>query len=131
MRFLKTGTNIGQIISSRTRGYPVWQKLPKKEPRRKPTCWILCPDYWVKAPKTIIQTASEKDYSFSIKIFSETRAECSEALDHMIRCGQTAIQAGDKAFWLYAVNHSIVKKGLFLARLTYIFRVSKIPDEIS
>ena len=131
MRIFKTGTAIGKTIAGRIKGFPVWEKEPKKKPRRKPTCWILCPDFRVKAPKVINAAEREKDYNFSIEIFSETQEECSEALDHMIRCGQKEIEAGDKRFWLYAVNHSIVHKRLFLAKLKYIFRVRQIPEEIS
>jgi len=78
----------------------------------------------------VSKEASEKNYSFSVLIFSYTREELHRALDHMIRCGYEEIEAGDKRFWLYAVKHSFQHKALFQAELKYIFRVRQIPEEI-
>lgn len=129
MQIFKTGTAIGKTVAGRVRGFRVWEKLPKKMPRRKPTCWILCPDFKVKTPKAVTQAVSEKDYNFTVEIFSETRAECNKALDHMIRCGQENIEVGDKCFWLNAVTYGIQHQALFKAELTYNFRVRQIPDK--
>lgn len=130
MNIFNTGTAIGKTIAKRVTGFPVWEKEPKKKPKKESTCWILCPDFRVKAPKVVSKEASEKNYSFSVLIFSETRNECSEALDHMIRCGQEEIEAGNKRFWLYAVKHSVQHRRLFQAELKYIFRVRQLPEEI-
>lgn len=130
MKIFPKGTAIGKTIAGRVQGFHVWEKLPKKMPKRKPTCWILCPDFRAKAPKVVTQPAGEKDYNFTVQIFSETRAECIKALDHMIRCGQENIEAGDKRFWLNAVTYGIQHQALFKAELTYNFRVRQIPDGI-
>lgn len=129
MQIFKTGTAIGKTIASRVKGFPVWKELPKKKPKKKPTCWILCPDFRVKAPKVVSSAAAEKDYVLTIEIYSETREEAQRALDHMLRCGKEEIEAGNKRFWLHATGHSIVRKGLFWVRLTYIFRVRQVPDK--
>ena len=131
MQIFPKGTAIGKTIAGRVRGFRVWEKLPKKMPRKKPTCWILCPDFRVKMPKVVTKAASEKDYNFTVQIFSESRAECSEALDHMIRCGQEDIGAGNKRFWLNSVTYGIRHQALFKAELTYNFRVRQAPEEIS
>lgn len=130
MSIFKTGTTIGKTIAKRVTGFPVWEKEPMKEPMKKHTCWIICPDFRVRSPKTVDKEASEKSYSFSVLIFSKTRKECSEVLDHMIRCGQKEIEAGDKRFWLHAVDYSLQHTVLFQAELKYIFRVRQLPEEI-
>ena len=126
MGIFKTGTTIGKTIAGRVKGFPVGEKKPKKQV----TCWILCPDFRVRPPKVVDKEASEKDYSFSILIFSDTREELHEALDHMIHCGQEEIEAGNKRFWLHAVKHSVRHRGFFQAELKYIFRVRQLPEEI-
>jgi len=131
MGILNKGTAIGKTIAQRVKGFPVWEEVPKKKLKKKATCWILCPDFRVKLPKVISKEATEKSYSFSVSIFSETREELQEALDHMIRCAYEEIEAGNKRFWLHAVKHSIQHKMLFQAELKYIFRVRQLPEEIS
>lgn len=128
MGIFKPGTAIGKAISKRVEGFPVWEKEPAKKPKTV-TCWILCPDFRVKPPKTVDAETGKKYYSFSVMIFSTTRKELAEALDHMIRCGYEEIEAGDKRFWLHAVKHSIHHTTLFQAKLKYIFRVRQIPEE--
>jgi len=133
MGIFKSGINIGKAIADRVTAFPVGEKKPKKKSRGKSsTCWVHCPDFRVKMPKVVSQAAAEKDYSFTIKISSETRKECLKALDYMISCGRDEeIEAGSKRFWLHAVTYGIRHEGLFLAELTYIFRVRQIPEEIS
>lgn len=126
----KTGINIGKAIAGRVKGFPVYNEEPKKKLKR-PSCWIICPHFIVKPPKTVSKMAGEKNYNFSVVIFSRTRKVLLEALNHMIRCGYEEIEAGNKRFWLHAVKHSIRHKALFQAELKYIFRVKQIPEEIS
>ena len=130
MGVFKTGTNIGKTIARRVKGFPVYSKEPKKQ-KKKLLPWILCPDFIVKPPKVISAAAKEKDYSFSIQIFSGTRRNLDRALNHMISCGKKEIEAGNKRFWLHAVNYSIQRKAISMAELKYIFRVRQIPEEIS
>ena len=130
MRIFLKSTAIGKIIAGRVRDFRVWEKLPKKMPKRMPTCWVICPDFRVKAFKVVTRAISEKDYNFTVQIFSETRAECSKALDHMIRCGQEDIEAGNRCFWLNAVTYGIRHQALFKAELTYNFRVKQLPEKI-
>ena len=130
MSILKPGTPIGKIITKRVTDFSVWEKEPAKKPKKGLTCWILCPDFRARAPKVVSKEASEKNYSFSVLIFSRTREELHKALDHMIRCGYEEIEAGDKRFWLYAVKHSFQHRALFRAELKYIFRVRQLPEEI-
>lgn len=130
MQILKTGTAIGKTIAKRVEGFRVWEEMPKKMPKKKLTCWILCPDFRVKAPKVLSPAAAEKDYIFTVEIYSDTREEAQRALDHMIRCGNEEIEAGNKRFWLHATGYSTVHKGLYWIRLTYIFRVRQLPEEI-
>lgn len=130
MGVFKTGTNIGKTIARRVKGFPVYSKEPKKQ-KKKLLPWILCPDFIVKPPKVISVAAKEKDYSFSIQIFSGTRRNLDKALNHMISCGKKEIEAGNKRFWLHAVNYSIQRKAISMAELKYIFRVRQIPEEIS
>ncbi len=130
MNILNTDTAIGKTIAKRVKGFPVWEKEPTKKPKKESTCWILCPDFRIKAPKVVSKEASEKNHSFSVLIFSDTREELLEALNHMIRCGYEEIEAGNKRFWLYAVKHSVRHRGLFQAELKYIFRVRQLPEEI-
>ena len=130
MGIFKPGIPIGKTIAKRIKGFPVWEKEPAKKPKKKLTCWILCPDFRVRPPKTVDNEAAKKNYNFSVLIFSDTRGELKEALDHMIRCGYEEIEAGNKRFWLYAVKHSTQHKALFQAELKYIFRVRQLPEEI-
>lgn len=134
--------NIGKIIAGRVKGYPIFEKDPKKEPKRKPKskskrkpkkmppCWILCPDFIVQPPKVVDLEAGRESYYYTIQIFSETRKDRDEMLVHMINCGQEEIEAGDKRIWLHAVNYSTGRAALFLAELKYIFRVKQAPEEI-
>ena len=137
MQIFKSGINIGEIIANRVISYPILEKDPKKKRKSKrktqkmPPCWIICPDYIVKPPKVIDPEASKKDYNLTVNIFSDTRKERDEALDHMIRCGQEEIEAGNKRIWLYGSTHSIQRRGFWEAELRYIFRVKKAPEEIS
>jgi len=130
MSMFKTGVNIGKAIAKRVTGFPVYNEEPKKKPKKQPTCWAICPDFWVRPPKTVDNEAGKKNYSFSIMIFSETRKEREEALDQMIRCAQEEIATEDKRFWLYAVDYSFHHTVLFQAELKYIFRVRQLPEEI-
>ena len=130
MGIFKTGTPIGRTMAKRVKSFPVWEETPKKKPKKRPTCWILCPDFRATAPKVVSKEAGEKSYGFTVQIFSETREELHKALNHMIRCGQEEIEAGNKRFWLHAVNYSLQHSGLFQAKLKYIFRVRQLPEEI-
>lgn len=129
MSILKPGTAIGKTIASRVKGFPVWEKEPKRK-KKLPTCWIRIPTYNVKPPKQVDSGAAGKNYPLSIQIISETREELIKALNHMINCGLKEIEAGDKRFWLHAVQHKIQHKTLFRADLKYIFRIRQIPEEI-
>ncbi len=129
MKIFPKGTAIGKIIMKRVKGFPIWHELPKKKPKRKLSCWILCPDYRVKLPKKISAADTEKGHIFTIEIYSDTREEARRALDQMLRCGKEEIADGNKRFWLHATGHTIVHKGLFWVRLTYIFRVKQLPDK--
>lgn len=129
MSILKPGTAIGKTIASRVKGYPVCEKEPKRK-KKIPTCWIRIPTYNVKPPKRVDRGAGEKNYPLFIQIFSETRAELIEAVDHMIRCGYEEIEAGDKRFWLHAVNIAVQHRAIFRADLKYIFRLRQLPEEI-
>jgi hypothetical protein len=129
MQIFPKGTAIGKIIMKRVKGFPIWHELPKKKPKRKLSCWIICPDFRVKAPKVISEEMTKKDHLLTIEIYSETREEAKRALDYMINCGKEEIEAGNKRFWLHATGHSMVHKGLFWVRLTYIFRVRQLPDK--
>jgi len=132
MGIFKPGVNIGKAIAGRVKGFPVGEKKPKKKRRGDShSCWILCPSFHMKPPKKISREAAEKDHNYSIFIFSESSKERDEALNHMIRCGQEEIEAGNKRFWLHAVNYKLQHKALFQAELKYIFRVRQIPEEIS
>lgn len=127
MGLFKKGVNIGKIIANRVKDFPVCEKEPKKKLAR----WITCPDFSVKLPKAINKEEKERNYNFSITIFSEHRDELEEMLDYMIHCGKEDIKAeGNKFFWLHAVNYSIQHKMLFQATLKYIFRVEQFPEEI-
>lgn len=130
MSIFKPGTPIGKMIAKRVTGFSVWEKEPVKKLKKELTCWILCPDFKARAPKVVSKEAGEKNYSFSVLIFSKTRKELQEALDHMIRCAYEEIEAGNKRFWLYAVKHSFQHRALFRAELKYIFRVRQLPEEI-
>jgi len=130
MGLLKKGINIGKTIAKRVKAFPVYSKEPKKH-KKKLLPWILCPDFIVKPPKVVNAAASEKDYSFSIQIFSGTRRNLDKALNHMISCGKKEIEAGNKRFWLHAVSYKIQRKAISMAELKYIFRVRQIPEEIS
>ena len=126
MSIFKRGVNIGKAIAGRVKGFPVHNGDPKKKPAR----WVVCPDFRVRPPKTVDNEAANKDYSFSVLIFSRDRDECLRMLDHMIRCGQEEIEAGNKRFWLHAVKQSVRHRGNFQAELKYIFRVRQVPEEI-
>lgn len=130
MSISKTGVNIGKAVAGRVRDFPVYNEEPKKKPKKQPTCWAICPDFRVRPPEAVDNEAGKKDYSFSILIFSETRKERDDALDHMIRCAQKEIATEDKRFWLYAVDYSLHHTVLFQAKLKYIFRVRQLPEEI-
>jgi hypothetical protein len=126
MELFKRGENIGKVLAGRVKDFPTFLKEPKKKPAR----WAVCPDFTVRPPRVVSKEASEKNYRFSVLIYSSDREDCLEMLDHMIRCGQEEIESGNKRFWLYAVKHSIRQSGLFQAELTYIFRVRQVPEEI-
>lgn len=135
--------NIGKTIADRVKGYPVLEKEPKKKarkarsgvkskPKKEPPCWIVCPSFIVEPPKRVISREElEKEYPLTIKIYGETRKERDEALDHMIRCGQKEIEAGDKRFWLYGFKQSVQRRGFWEAELEYFFRVKQLPEKIS
>lgn len=122
----KRGVNIGKAIAGRVKGFPVRSGEPKKKSAR----WIVCPDFRVRPPKKVDSEAGKKDYCFSVLIFSRDHGECLRMLDHMIRCGQEEIEAGNKRFWLHAVKHKVQHRGFFQAELKYIFRVRQLPEEI-
>jgi len=126
MDIFKRGVNIGKVIAGRVKGFPV----RSGEPKKKPASWIECPDFRVRPPKTVDNEAGKKEYYFSVLIFSRDHGECLKMLDHMIRCGQEEIEAGNKRFWLHAVKHWVFHRGLFQAELKYIFRVRQLPEEI-
>jgi len=119
MKILRKGVDVGKVIADRVKGYPVGTK----EPEKKPPCWIVCPSFKLKAPKTVTKEGAERDHSYTIQIFSETEKQRKEALDHMIRCGQKEIADGSKRFWLHAVTYGFQDEALFTAELRYIFRV--------
>lgn len=139
MTIYEPGVNIGKAIADRIRGYPVLEKeikrrpreKTKRKPRKRPACWIVCPNFIARPPKTMSRGAGEKPYSFSVLILSETRKERDEALGHMIRCGQEEIKAGNKRFWLHAVEYGLQHSALFRAELKYIFRLRQSPGKIS
>jgi len=96
-----------------------------------PPCWIVCPHFIMQPPKVVDLEAGRKEHYYTVQIFSEKRQERDEMLDHMIRCGQEEIEAGDKRIWLHAVKHSTGRAAFFQAGLKYIFRVKQAPEEIS
>jgi hypothetical protein len=126
MNIFKQSIDIGKVIAKRVNGFPVYSGMPKKKPAR----WAVCPDFRVRPPKTVDNEAANKDYSFSVLIFSRDREECLGMLDHMIDCGREEIEFGDKRFWLHAVKQSVRHRGNFQAELKYIFRVRQVPEEI-
>jgi len=131
MGIFKTGVDIGKTVAGRVKGFSAGGTTPKKKPRgKRSTCWIICPSFHVKAPKVVSAAAREKDYAYSVEIFSTTRKEWMKALDHMISCGKEEIKEKNKRFWLHAVTYGIQHKALFQGELKYIFRVKQIPDEI-
>ena len=141
MRKFDPKINVGEIIASRIRGYPYMEEepkkrvrkgKPKKKPKKGPPCWIICPSLIVQPPKILnTREQREKNYCLTVNIYSETRKERDEALDHMIRCGQEEIEAGNKRIWLHGSMHSIQRRGFWEAELKYNFRVKKAPEEIS
>lgn len=125
----RKGTAIGKAVAKRVEKYPVFEEPPKTAPRK--TCWVIVPAYTAPAlPKTLNEAARKKDYSFTVHIFSTTRAQAVTALDYLIVCGGMEIPAGNKRFWLHAVTYGIQHTDLFKVRLTYIFRARQIPEEI-
>ena len=133
--------NVGEVIASRIKGYLYMEKEPKvrvrkkklkRKPKKSPSCWIICPSLIVQPPRVIsTREQREKNHCLVVNIYSDTRKERDEALNHMIRCGQEEIEAGSKRIWLYGVRHSIQRRGFWEAELSYIFRVKKAPEEIS
>ncbi len=125
--FKKTKTTLlGKVIADRVKGYTVWVKLPKKLLKRHPTTFIICPDFPVKIPKVLTEGAEKAPHTFTVKITAPTKPELRKALEHMIQCAKEAVIAGNKQFELYRFRESTVKIGVYLADLTYIFRVRQL-----
>ena len=125
----KPKKSLGRAIADRVKGYTVWEKLPKKMLKKHPTAYVICPDFKVKLPKTKVlsKEATNQKHTFSIQIFSPNRTEAAKMLDEMIWYGKTEIIAGNFAFWLDAVRHSVQRKGPgFRADLTYIFKLRQL-----
>lgn len=126
--FKKT-VSLGKAIADRVKGYTVWEKPPKKKLKKHPTTYIICPDFQVAVPRIVSREASETPHSFTIKIVTKTRSVREEALEHMINCAQEDIIVGDKRFELCGFHQSTVKIGVYMADLTYTFKLRQLSYE--
>jgi len=129
MAIFKKRIDIGKAIASKVKLFPVFSKEPKKKPAR----WAECPEFKIKPPKASSREERDRDYSYSVSVYSRNHSEIYKMLDYMIECGKEPIEAERIKLQLHAVRHSVHRirgTSLFLAKIRYIFRAEQCPEEI-
>ena len=126
--FKKT-KSLGKTIADRVEGYTVWEKPPKKKLKWHPSTYIICPDFKVVIPTVLSAEASDMSHRFTVNIVAKTRPAIKAVLNHMIACAQEDIIVRDKRLELCGFRQSIVKIGVYMADLTYTFKLRQLSYE--
>jgi len=115
--------NLGKVIYERVKDLPVFKSFPQK---KIPDSFAVCPD--MKAD--LRQAGGDREFRYTVSVFSATRQAASDAVDYMIRVGKEDMEAGSWCLWLHAVSLSGVlrvhRHRSFTGKVTYIFRTRKL-----